>query len=215
MHTYSTDNDLRPKVYGVLALIAYGITILVELATSALSTVLPFAGGVVISWGLAFAIVWKIHDQWFWKTRTAQLLGITCAPDLNGKWEGYIVTSYEGEIPDEALHPDNNSSENGQKLLAWLDIDQTWRKINVHFKTTQTPSDSNGATMLTEEGKWPSLSYQYENEGSPLVEGLDMHFGTASLEYRDDGEAETLEGLYYTGPGRNNNGLMSFERLDS
>lgn len=214
MHTYSTDNDLRPKIYGGLALIAYGITILVELATSALSTILPFAAGVVVSWGLAFAFVWKIHDRWFWKTRIAQVLGITRVPNLNGKWEGYIVTSYKGEIPDEALHPDNDPSKDGQKLLSWLDIDQTWRKINVHFETTQTPSDSNGATMLIEEGKWPSLSYQYENEGSPLVEGLDMHFGTASLEYRNGGETDTLEGLYYTGPGRDNNGLMYFERTD-
>lgn len=214
MHTYSTDNDLRPKVYGVLALLAYGITILVELVTTALSTVLPFAVGFVVSWGLAFAVVWRIHDRWFWKTRIARALGFTHVPNLNGKWEGWIVTSYEGDIDDRALHPDNDSSEDGQKMKAWLDIDQTWRKINVHFETTQTPSDSNGATMLTEEGKWPSLSYQYENPGSPLVEGLDMHFGTASLEYRDEGDTETLEGLYYTGPGRDNNGLMYFKQVD-
>jgi len=120
----------------------------------------------------------------------------------------------QGEIPDEALHPDDAPSEDGQKLKAWLDIDKTWRKINVHFETTQTPSDSNGASMLTEKGKWPSISYQYENPGSPLVEGLDMHFGTASLEYRDESDTGTLEGLYYTGPGRDNNGLMYFERTD-
>jgi hypothetical protein len=214
MHTYSTDNDLRPKVYGVLALLAYGITILVELVTTTLSTVLPFAVGFVVSWGLAFTVVWKIHDRWFWKTRIARALGFTRVPNLNGKWEGWIVTSYEGDIDDQALHPDNAPSEDGQKMKAWLDIDQTWRKINVHFETTQTPSDSNGATMLTEKGKWPSLSYQYENPGSPLVEGLDMHFGTASLEYRDEGDRETLEGLYYTGPGRDNNGLMYFEQVD-
>lgn len=214
MHTYSTDNDLRPKVYGGLALLAYGITILVDLVTTALSTILPFAAGVIVSWGLAFTIVWKIHDRWFWKTRIAQAIGITCVPNLNGEWKGWIVTSYEGEIPDEALHQDNDITDDGQKLKAWLDIDQTWRKINVHFETTQTPSDSNGATMLTEKGKWPSISYQYENEGSPLVEGLDMHFGTASLEYRDEGNKKTLEGLYYTGPGRENNGLMYFERVD-
>lgn len=214
MHTYSTDNDLRPKIYGGLALLAYGITILVDVITNELSTVLPFAAGLVISWGLAFTAVWKIHDRWFWKTRIAKALGITRVPNLNGKWEGWIITSYEGEIPEDALYPDDDPSEDGQKLKAWLDIDQTWRKINVHFETTQTPSDSNGATMLTDEGKWPSISYQYENEGSPLVEGLDMHFGTASLEYRDEGDTETLEGLYYTGPGRENNGLMYFERAD-
>lgn len=215
MHTYSTDNDLRPKVYGVLALLAYGITVLIELLTSTLSTILPFGIGIALSWGLAFAIVWKIHDEWFWKTRFAYALGITRVPNLNGQWEGWIQTFYDGHIPDEALHPDNEPSEdNGQKMRASLDIDQTWRKVNVHFETTQTSSDSNGATMLTDEGKWPSVSYQYENKGSPLVEGLDMHFGTASLEYRDDGVTDALEGLYYTGPGRDNNGLMSFERVD-
>jgi hypothetical protein len=214
MHTYSTDNDLRQTVYGVLALLAYGLTILVELMTSELSTVLPFAAGFVVSWGLAFAVVWKAHVGWFWKTWPARALGITRVPNLNGEWKGWIATSYEGDIDDEALHSDDNPSEDGQKLKAWLDIDQTWRKINVHFRTTQSRSDSNGATMLTEEGKWPSISYQYENEGSTLVEGLDMHFGTASLEYRDEGDTETLEGLYYTGPGRENNGHMYFERVE-
>ena len=214
MHTYSTDNDLRPKVYGGLALLAYGITMLVEFVTTALSTVLPFAAGFVVSWGLAFAVVWKVHVQWFWKTWPVRALGITRVPNLSGKWEGWIVTSYEGNLPDEALHPDDDPSEDGQKMIATLDIDQTWRKINVHFETTQTPSDSNGATMLTEKGKWPSISYQYENPGSPLVTGLDRHYGTASLEYRDEGNTETHEGLYYTGPGRDNNGLMHFERVD-
>ena len=214
MHTYSTDNDLRPKVYGGLALFASSITILVEHVTTALSTVLPFEAGFVVSWGLAFTIVWRIHDRWFWKTRVAQTLGISRVPNLNGNWKGWIITSYEGEIADEALHPANDPTEDGQKLKAWLEIEQTWRKINVHFETIQTPSDSNGATILTDEGKWPSISYQYENEGSPLVEGLDMHFGTASLEYRDEGNTDTLEGLYYTGPGRENNGLMYFEQVD-
>lgn len=214
MHTYSTDNDLRPKIYGVLALLAYGITVSIDLATSALSTDLPFAAGIAISWGLAFTVVWKLHDRWFWKTRIAQTFGITSVPNLNGQWEGWIKTSYEGHIDEASLHPDNAPGEEGQQMLATLDIDQTWRKINIHFETTQTPSDSNGATMLTEKGKWPSLSYQYENEGASLVEGLDMHFGTASLEYRDEGETDTLEGLYYTGPGRDNNGIMYFERVE-
>lgn len=214
MHTYSTDNDLRPKVYGGIALLAYAVTVLVELVTTSLSTVLPFAVGIAVSWGLAFAVVWKLHDRWFWKTRLAYTLGFTRVPNLNGKWEGWIQTSYQGHIPNEALHPENEKSDEGQKMHASLDIDQTWRKINVHFETTETPSDSNGATMLTEEGKWPSISYQYENRGTPLVEGLDIHFGTASLEFRDDGKTDTLEGLYYTGPGRENNGLMYFERVD-
>jgi len=49
MHTYSTDNDIRPKVYGVIALVAYGVTIAVDLATTALSSVLPLSLGIALS----------------------------------------------------------------------------------------------------------------------------------------------------------------------
>lgn len=214
MHTYSTDNDLRPKVYFVLALVAYGLTVVADIVVTELGEIFPFHLGVGISLGIAFAIVWQVHDKWFWKTRLARFLRMTKVPNLDGEWEGWIVTSYEGEIDDDALHPDNDSDEEGQKMKATLDIDQTWRKINVRFETTQTTSDSNGATILTDEGKWPSLSYQYENPGTPLIDGVDMHFGTASLEHRDDGDVDTLKGIYYTGPGRDNHGLMNFERTD-
>jgi len=138
---------------------------------------------------------------------------VTRVPDLNGEWEGWVQSSYDGEIPEEALHPDNNPTDGQRKMKAKLEIDQTWRKINIHFES-RTPSDSYGATILTDEGKWSSINYQYENPGSPLVEGLDMHFGTASLEFRDDGPSDILEGIYYTGPERENYGEMRLEKSE-
>lgn len=212
VHTYSTDNDLRPKVYAVLAAVALVTTTAANTLFSRLFSNLPISISIAISWGLIFGLVWRLYDRWLWKTRIASTLGATKTPNLNGEWAGWIQTSYEGEIPDEILHPENEGNEDGQRLKATIHIEQTWRKINIHFQTDQSHSDSNGATILTEEGRWPSISYQYENPGSTLVEGLDMHFGTASLEYRDDSTTEVLEGLYYTGPGRDNHGHMYFER---
>jgi len=98
-------------------------------------------------------------------------------------------------------------------VKATLHIKQNWRKINVHLETHQSSSDSSGATILTNEGQWPSLSYQYENQPPPdTAETMEMHHGTTDLELKQDGAADVLEGIYYTGPSRRNYGRMKFER---
>lgn len=213
MHTYSTDNDKRPTIYGVLGFVAYFLVLCIGWATSLLASGLPAITGGTISWGLAFAALSTVFTRFGWKTTIARSIGASRVPDFCGEWEGYIKTSYEGHIDEEALHESNDPDAEMQRVTATLYIDQTWRKISVHLSTANSESDSTGATILTKGGRWPSLTYQYENE--PDVDSEDSirsHDGTADLSLKQDSGQDILEGFYYTGPGRENYGEMYFER---
>ncbi|MUV85518.1 hypothetical protein GJ631_02705 [Natronomonas sp. CBA1123] len=213
MHTYSTDNDKRPTVYGVLGFAAYLLVLIIGWATSLLAAGLPAIAGGTISWGLAFTILSAGFIRRGWKTPVARSTGASRAPDFSGDWKGYIKTSYEGHIDEEALHESNDTEAEMQRVAAKLHIDQTWRKISVHLSTENSESDSTGATVLTKEGRWPSLTYQYGNEPDVDSESsMRAHDGTADLSLKRNGEQDVLEGFYYTGPGRENYGEMYFER---
>jgi hypothetical protein len=213
MHTYSTDNDKQPTVYGLLGFVAYLLVLGIGWATSLLASGLPAITGGTISWGLAFAVLSAAFSRFGWKRPIVRWTGASRVPDFSGEWEGYIKTAYEGHIDDEALHESNDPEAEMQRVAATLHIDQTWRKISVHLSTEDSESDSTGATVLTKEGRWPSLTYQYENE--PDVDSEDSmmaHDGTADLSLKRDGQRDVLDGFYYTGPGRENYGEMYFER---
>lgn len=217
MHTYSTDNELRPRVYWALSLISYfGASAVGALIVFA-SRNLPLAIGAGVSTGVVFKVILKIYNKWLWNTAPAKLVGATSVPDLNGEWSGWLKTSYEGDIDDEALHPENEPEDDLQALSATLHIEQTWREINIHLETENSSSDSNGATILTKEGRWPSINYQYQNAGSENPnDSMKTHDGTADLEIKEDNEGRcVLEGVYYTGPGRENRGKMRFVRNES
>ncbi|MDG5818118.1 hypothetical protein [Natronococcus sp. A-GB7] len=138
--------------------------------------------------------------------------------DLSGEWEGWIETSYDGdyEIPEEALHTDNDPDSDYTRMIGNLHITQRWRKINIHFVTYTSASDSVGATILASDGRWPTLSYQYENQpDSDTPKTMSLHHGTTNLELKkDENEDDILEGFYYTGNGRRNHGKMHFKRVD-
>lgn len=214
MHTYSTDNDKRPLVYAILGVTAYLALGFIGSLTKQLSTYLPIVAGIGVTWTLLFGVALALFNFWGWKTRVPRWLNLVRVPDLNGCWKGYIQTSYQGDnIPDAALHESNNPETDMSKLTAVIEIDQNWRKLNVHLETESSSSDSSGATILTNDGRWPSLSYQYENEPDPNTsEEMVLHYGTANLERKREGNCEVLEGFYYTGPGRGNYGKMRFEQ---
>lgn len=213
MHTYSVDNDNRLAVYSILGFIAYIIVLGAGLATSLLSGNITTIIGGTISWSVVFGGLSTVFSRYGWKTSIVRKILNSQIPDLGGRWDGYIKTSYDGHIPDEALHESHDSEDDMQRVAATLHIKQTWRTINVHLSTANSESDSTGATILTKEGRWPSLTYQYENDPSLDTEdSLRSHDGTADLSYiTEDGE-EILDGFYYTDPGRENYGEMYFER---
>ncbi len=213
MHTYSTDNDSRVIVYGLLGVISWFLVVGIGQASSLFASGLPALTGGTISWGLTFTTLSTAFSRFGWKTNIVRVTGASKAPDFSGKWDGYIKTSYDGHIPEAALHESNDSEADMQRVAASLHIKQTWRKISIHLSTNNSESDSTGATILTKDGRWPSLTYQYGNEPSVDTEpSMTSHDGTADLSLKQDGEKDVLDGFYYTGPGRENYGEMHFER---
>jgi|AntDeeMetagen285_2_1112576.scaffolds.fasta_scaffold01810_3 hypothetical protein len=213
MHSYSTDNDKRPVVYGFLGLGAYLLVLGIGWITSLLASGLASIVGGTISWGFAFTILSTVFIHRGWKNNIVRKTGASKSPDLSGEWDGYIKTSYQGHIPETALHDSNDDDADMQRVSASLHIKQTWRKISIHLSTDNSESDSTGATILTEDGTWPSLTYQYANRPQADTEpSMTSHDGTADLSLKQDGDQDVLEGFYYTGPGRENYGEMFFER---
>lgn len=214
MHTYSTDNENRPHVYGYIALGAYLLAIIVGAVISFVASYLPIVVGIGLSWGIAFKILLNVYDKHVWNTAFAEKLKWTKVPDLNGTWEGYVETSYSDHIDEKALHPDNDPSAELQMLKASLHIRQTYRKINVHLETETSTSDSDGATILADDGRWSRLSYQYGNDPNPNTEGtMHPHYGSASLVLRETDDNEELTGPYYTDQNRRTYGEMYFKRV--
>lgn len=213
MHTYSTDNDNRIVVYGLLGVVAWFLVVWIGQATSLLASSLPALAGGTISWGVAFAALSTVFIRAGWKTTVARLAGASESPDFSGDWDGYIKTSYGGHIPEGVLHESNDPEADMQRVAASVNIEQTWREIGIHFSTDNSESDSTGATVLTKDGRWPSLTYQYENKpGADTEPSMASHDGTADLSLKQNGGQDVLEGFYYTGPGRENYGEMYFER---
>ncbi|WP_318567383.1 hypothetical protein [Salinigranum marinum] len=215
MHTYSTDNDNRIVVYGLLGVVSWFLIVWIGQATSLLASSVPALAGGTISWGVAFTILSKGFSQKVWKTKISRVTGASKSPDFSGEWDGYIMTSYGGDIPESALHESNAPEADMQRVAASLHIEQTWREIGIHLSTDNSESDSTGATVLTKDGRWPSLTYQYGNKpGADTEPSMASHDGTADLSLKHNGPQDVLEGFYYTGPGRENYGEMYFERRE-
>uniref|UniRef100_UPI00146E4103 hypothetical protein n=1 Tax=Natronorubrum tibetense TaxID=63128 RepID=UPI00146E4103 len=67
---------------------------------------------VSISWGVGFTLLTATFSRFIWKTRIARVTGASKVPDFSGEWTGYVKTSYEGVILDEALHASNDPTRN-------------------------------------------------------------------------------------------------------
>jgi len=221
MHSYSTDNDNRPQVYGLLGVIAFFITGAAASVMTFAANFFPIFAGIGVAWSVVFGVGFTLLDRVIWKFRLMRVLGMISVPNLNGEWEGYLKTSYDEtvpgnpQIPAKALHPEDDPRDEFRTIKAKLYIDQRFRKINIRQETHQSSSDSYGATILTDEGRWPSISYQYDNDPEgDTKDSLGPHHGTADLEHQEkSGEPAKLGGFYYTGPNRDNYGKMYFERV--
>ena len=215
MHTYSTDNDTRLKVIAGLGALSYILVRIAQAFLPGLTTLLPLGINVSApSFALTWGVLYSAFNNFLWKWNVLRYLNIVRVPNFAGTWEGYIETSYQGDIPKEHISEDDDPESEYTRMNAEIEIDQKWRKIAVRLETDRSSSDSNAGTILINESKWPSLNYQYDNEPDPdAPSGMAMHHGTADLELNGQNGSEVLEGVYYTGPGRENYGKMKFTRV--
>lgn len=209
MHVYSSDNEFRSTVLGLLGVAAF-VTVYALNASvfPRLYQQIPFEVPPLVLPGLAFGVVFSLYhsafDQCLWNKSWMPEF-IVAVPDLTGQWEGKIKTNYKGDIKDEYTA---DGSGGYQPMPATLDIEQTWSKIIIHFETERSPSVSTGASFQTKGTLHPKISYLFENEGaSPDEQAEDEgpYEGTTQFTFRKSDDGDRLVGYYYTGPARASN----------
>ena len=195
MHPYTTDCDKARFIH--LALVVLSIGFAFSLKS------LQALGILQVPWWIDtpsvlgfYGLFYKLFDKYLWRIPLLRKFGLLKIPNLNGAWKGYVTSSFD---------------EHSTKHEATLEINQTWRKLGIQFKTGSSVSNSLSASILTEKLNEVVLSYEYLNEPrSNAKYTMHMHRGTAWLILKNDGK--TLEGEYYTGRGRQTHGAVSFER---
>ena len=204
MHTYSTDNHLRPKVIGGLGVLSYLIVLALGDVVTILNELLNLNLNIsVLMTGMVFTGLYLLFSLYFWNIWAFRRLGIVKIPDLSGEWAGYIQSSYWEEEDAEG----RNEVE--------VQIRQSWRKISIELSSPDSSSRSLGATILAKQGK-PQLTYHYLSEPDyNAPDTMSIHYGTASLTFHaseDEEDADVLQGDYYTSADRDSHGKLHLSR---
>lgn len=143
----------------------------------------------------AYAILFALFDKYFWKLPVFRLLGIVGFPNLQGRWKGKIVSSF-----------DDNETK------TFVEIRQTFLAIYVDMYCPQSQSTSLTADFIRAENDQLELHYEYRNEPNEEAEDtMNPHNGTAKLSYFED--KNTLQGSYYNANryDRGNTGSLEFK----
>ena len=190
MHSY--DAAGRPRIIAFLA----GASILLVWMLHAGLGVIDFEPRWWLSVpsfaGVFSGLCWAF-DLWVWRLGLLRKLGIVPIPDLNGRWDGRVESSYDGGVYPVSIV-----------------IRQRWLKMTVTLEAEQSRSRSTVASLRTDSGTYPELSYLYVNEPKAVAAGsMNIHGGTAVVELRD----RVLEGHYYTGRGRMTHGAIKVVRM--
>ena len=140
-----------------------------------------------------FGLLFLIFNKWLWKWWS--WFGLINFPNLNGKWEGHLKTSY-----------DNFKSE----IKATLEIKQTASTIKVKGIFNQSKSISICETFaFSEIDQSIALYFFYKNDPNQNEKQLKQHEGAMKLIYEKD---KKLSGYYWTGKDRQTYGVMEFNK---
>ena len=192
MHDYAVFGHDRAAIGRWLGFIAIalsgGIAQLLAWANN-LTGIDAFTKATITTGIVYFALHW-IFNKWLWRLPFFEI------PNLNGTW------SLQGKTLDE----------NGATKFDWngaIGIEQNWKSISLHLKTSNSQSDSYTATISKRHGPTGGwlVSYSYRNE--PEVEQsheLSSHKGFCEIEINNNlaiGKAS-----YFNSKGRRTFGTM-------
>lgn len=193
MHSYSIDTQERKNILLFLAAISIFLSWSVYRVLNNYQIILPWCveiPSILFFYGLLFVI----FDKWGWNI--FRKIGFVKTPNLNGKWDGHLKTSF---------------NEHASGIKATLKIFQTWTKIKITLLTEQSSSYSETASFVIEAPEGKYLSYQYINEPKPnSTKTMSIHRGTVRILFNE--KENTLVGEYYSGRDRQNFGSLNFKR---
>ena len=195
MHGYSTDSSERRIVPLLLALLAIALAWATSKVLAATHLSVPWWMDAPSSMAF-YGALYTLFDRYLWKKSFVHRLGLTRIPNLEGRWRGYLVTSFDGHAKQHKL---------------MLHIFQSWTQIVVYLTTATSMSRSCTAVIQMDDPEGVSLVYQYENQ--PLANArrtMHMHYGTAMLRITN---GACLAGDYYAGRDRQTFGWICCKRL--
>src|ERR1700720_1493089 len=195
MHGYSTDSDEKRIVPLFLAGLAIALAWMLSnlLVTEHFS--MPWwmdAPSSMFFYGTLYAL----FDRRLWRHPLMRKLGLVKTPNLAGRWQGYLTSSFD----NHAKHYD-----------LCVQIVQSWTQISVLLSTATSASRSCVAVIQVADPEGVALIYQYENQPvADATSSMHMHYGTAML--RMSGGTK-LTGDYYAGRDRGTFGRISCRRM--
>lgn len=211
MHTYSTDNDLRPRIIGFLGIGSFVLALGLERLLIIVNATVPFGPNFPApATGAVFAVVYLVFESKVWNHWVFRRLRLVTTPYFGGTWEGYVQSSYNvGDDEDE---------DEDKRTEVEVKIEQSWRKMIVKLEGTDSSSRSLGASIITKQGR-PQLTYYYLNEPDyDAPDSYSIGYGTTSVKlYEDKGDdgEDVLDGIYYTGPNRGEHGKIRLTRAEA
>jgi hypothetical protein len=145
--------------------------------------------------GILLGLFWLV-DKWLWRIKWFAFLPVPT--DINGRYEGHIVSSH--------------SSDETYKV--GLEVEQSLTDIKVCLYTKNSTSCSATATVgKNDYGNWV-VSYIYQNKTSTVNHDEDMkdHLGVGTVEILDKGKK--LKGVYFNNPrDRGRHGSIEVTRI--
>ncbi|PYT93122.1 MAG: hypothetical protein DMG36_11345 [Acidobacteria bacterium] len=197
MHSYSTDSDERRLVPLILAALAIVLAWGSSKVLAAAHVSLPWWMEAPSSMGL-YGVLYTLFDKYLWRTTYVRKLGLSKVPNLAGRWNGFLVSSFDGFAKQHDV---------------MLQIFQSWTQISVYLTTATSISTSCVAVIQVSDLSGVGLVYQYQSQ--PLAnarKSMHMHFGTGMLRMcRDD--HHHLTGEYYAGRDRGTYGQICFWKV--
>ena len=110
-------------------------------------------------------------DKVAWKWLTC----IHSIPNLNGKWEGELISTFEAEKKPTVIPMK-------------MKIKQTWTKILIttEFEKSDSVSNSNVAAIYVDGNKGTQLYFGYINESFDVSKKMQTHYGYNILTIKDN-----------------------------
>lgn len=212
MTNYSIDSSIRRKIIVILFMISLLLfipinailTFVYNLITTLLPTTANFFNllseiGIsvsAVSLLSIFAMLYFIFCKFGWKNKT--IIKFTGVPNLNGDWQGTLVSS--------RINPETNENI---VLDMTMVIIQDWNSISIKSTFPESSSYSKTASLHINEQKGIVLGFSYRNDSMNV--GIDSRefSGYNELTYKDD----TLEGIYFTNRNNGTHGTIKLKKI--
>ncbi len=195
MHPYARNCPHQIKLVAVIAIASVSITALMGSAVSWYQSSLGISIGSASTLAV-FGGLWWLFDTKLWRWKWARQFLLV--PDLNGTWQ------CAGKTIIKAGEAKNLDWE------ATIQVVQSWSRLIVVLKTSQSQSISIAASLIKIPGMGYRLIYHYDNTPKAEEAELARHSGLTDLVFDED--VETAEGQYFTDRDRLTFGSMKLTR---